>query len=97
MFVLIGVNVKVMPPVQVAKSSEVLVSLVSCTLNPESVLNLRTRKPDWVSRCLLHLCHVRLVMSVVLFSVRDIRRVPWTSDLGGKDNIPSNWKLTALH
>ena len=26
------------------KSSEVLVSLVSCTINPESVLNLRTRK-----------------------------------------------------
>ena len=52
------------------KSSGVLVSLGSCTINPESVLNLRTRKTDWVSRCLLHLCHVRLVMSVVLFSVR---------------------------
>ena len=52
------------------KSSEVLVSLVSCTINTESVLNLRTRKTDRVRRCLLHLCHVRLVMSVVLFSVR---------------------------
>ena len=52
------------------KSSEVLVSLVSCTINTESVLNLRTTKTDRVSRCLLHLCHVRLVMSVVLFSVR---------------------------
>ena len=51
------------------KSSEVLVSLVSCTINTESVLNLRTTKTDRVSRCLLHLCHVRLVMSVVLFSV----------------------------
>ena len=48
------------------KSSEVLVSLVSCTINTESVLNLRTttRKTD------RHLCHVRLVMSVVVFSVR---------------------------
>ena len=52
------------------KSSEVLVSLVSCTINTESVLNLRTTKTDRVSRCLLHLCHVRLVMSVVLFSVQ---------------------------
>ena len=52
------------------KSSEVLVSLVSCTINTESVLNLRTTKTDRVRRCLLHLCHVRLVMSVVLFSVR---------------------------
>ena len=53
------------------KSSEVLVSLVSCTINTESVLtNLRTTKTDRVSRCLLHLCHVHLVMSVVLFSVR---------------------------
>ena len=52
------------------KSSEVLVSLVSCTINTESVLYLRTRKTDRVSRCLLHLCHVRLVMSVVVFSVR---------------------------
>ena len=52
------------------KSSEVLVSLVSCTINTESVLtNLRTTKTDRVSRCLLHLCHVRLVTSVVLFSV----------------------------
>ena len=51
--------------------SEVFVLLIlSCTINPESVPNLRTRKTDWVSRCLLHLCHVRLVMSVVLFSVR---------------------------
>ena len=49
------------------KSREVL---VSCTINTESVLNLRTTKTDWVSRCLLQLCHVRLVMSVVLFSVR---------------------------
>ena len=47
-----------------------LVSLVSCTINTESVLNLHTTKTDRVSRCLLHLCHVRLVMSVVLFSVR---------------------------
>ena len=52
------------------KSSEVLVSLVSCTINTESVLNLRRTKTDRVSRCLSHLCHVRLVMSVVLFSVR---------------------------
>ena len=52
------------------KSSEVLVSLVSCTINTESVLNLRTTKTDRVSRCLLHLCHVRLVKSVVLFSVQ---------------------------
>ena len=52
------------------KSSEVLVSLVSCTINTESVLNLRTTKTDRVRRCLLHLCHVRLVTSVVLFSVR---------------------------
>ena len=52
------------------KSSEVLVSLVSCTINTESVLNLRRTKTDRVSRCLSHLCHVRLVyMSVVLFSV----------------------------
>ena len=51
-------------------SSEVLVSLVSCTINTESVLYLRTTKADRVSRCLLHLCHVRLVMSVVVFSVR---------------------------
>ena len=28
-----------------------------------------TIKTDWASRCLLHMCHVRLVMSVVLFSV----------------------------
>ena len=59
MFVLIGVNVKVMPP-----------ALFLVSIYPESVLNLRTRKTDWVSRCLLHLCHVRFVMSVVLFSVR---------------------------
>ena len=52
------------------KFSEVLVSLVSCTINTESVLYLRTTKTDRVSRCLLHLCHVRLVMSVVVFSVR---------------------------
>ena len=52
------------------KTSEVLVSLVSCTINTESVLNLRTTKTDRVRRYLLHLCHVRLVMSVVLFSVR---------------------------
>ena len=51
------------------KSSEVFVSVMSCTINTESVLNLRTTKTDRVSRCLLHLCHV-LVMSVVLFSVR---------------------------
>ena len=54
------------------KSSEVLVSLVSCTINTESVLNLRKTKTDRVSRCLSHLCHVRLVMSVVLFSVRTV-------------------------
>ena len=47
------------------KSSEVLVSLLSCTINTESVLNLHTTKTDRVSRCLLHLCHVRLVMSVI--------------------------------
>ena len=41
------------------KSSEVLVSLVSCTINTESVLNLRTTKTDRVSRYLLYLCHVR--------------------------------------
>ena len=52
------------------KSSKVLVSLVSCTINTESVLYLRTTKTDRVSRCLLHLYHVRLVMSVVVFSVR---------------------------
>ena len=57
------------------KSSEVLVSLVSCTINTESVLYLRTTKTDRVSRCLLHLCHVRLVMSVVVFSVRDLHVV----------------------
>ena len=45
-----------------------LVSLVSCTINTESVLNLRTTKTDRVRRCLLHLCHVRLVMSVVLLN-----------------------------
>ena len=33
--------------------------LVSCTINTESVLNLRTTKTDRVRRCLLHLCHVR--------------------------------------
>ena len=43
-------------------------SSVLYTINTESVLNLRTTKT--VRRCLLHLCHVRLVMSVVLFSVR---------------------------
>ena len=43
---------------------------MSCTINTESVLNLRTTKTDRVSRCLLHLCHVRLVMSVVVFSVQ---------------------------
>ena len=50
------------------KSSEVLVSLGSCTINTESVLILCTTKTDRVSRCLLHLhmCHVLLVMSVVL-------------------------------
>ena len=38
------------------KSSEVLVSLVSCTINTESVLtNLSTTKTDRVSRSLLHL------------------------------------------
>ena len=65
-------SVSVFLPLSVcAKSSEVLVSLVSCTINTESVLtNLRTTKTDRVSRCLLHLCHVHLVMSVVLFSVR---------------------------
>ena len=52
------------------KSSEVLVSLVSCTINTESFLYLRTTKTDRVSRCLLHLCHVRLVMSDVVLSVR---------------------------
>ena len=31
------------------KSSEVLVSLVSCTINTESVLNLRTTKTDRLS------------------------------------------------
>ena len=31
------------------KSSEVLVSLVSCTINTESILNLRTTKTDRVS------------------------------------------------
>ena len=64
----------VLPLPVCVKSSEVLVSLVSCTIDTESVLNLRTTKTDRVSRCLLHLCHVRLVMrlvmSVVLFSVR---------------------------
>ena len=63
------------------KSSEELVSLVSCTINTESVLNLHTTKTDRVSRCLLHLhmCHVRLVMSVVLFSVRSPVRVVTTA------------------
>ena len=32
---------------------------MSCTINTESVLNLRTTKTDRVSRSLLHLCHVR--------------------------------------
>ena len=52
------------------KASEVLVSLVSCTIDTESVLKLRTTRTDRVSRCLLHLCNVRLVMSFTLFSVR---------------------------
>ena len=65
--VLVSICVNVLA---VVKSSEVLVSLVSCAINTESVLNLRTTKTDRVSRCLLHLCHVRLVISVVLFSVR---------------------------
>ena len=49
------------------KSSDLLVCLVSCTINTESVLNLGTTKV----RCfLLHLCHARLVMSVVLNTVQ---------------------------
>ena len=52
------------------KSSEVLVCLVCCMINTESVLNLRTTKTDRVSRCVLYLCHARLVMSAVLFSAR---------------------------
>ena len=86
MFVLIagflvsrGVNVKVMPPVEVVvvsicvnvlaaagcvKFSEVLVSLVSFTINTESVLNLRTG-----DRAVVY-CTRACVMSVVLFSVR---------------------------
>ena len=36
-----------------------------------SILHGRHRiRSDRVRRCLLHMCHVRLVMSVVLFSVR---------------------------
>ena len=61
------------------KSSEVLFSLVSCTINLESVLNLRSRKTDWLSRCLLHLCHLSRVMSVVLFNVLQ-RRSPARGD-----------------
>ena len=50
--VLVSICVNVLA---VVKSSEVLVSLGSCTINTESVLNLRTTKTDRVSRCLLHL------------------------------------------
>ena len=84
MFVLIagflvsrGVNVKVMPPVEVVVVSicvNVLAaagcvrSLVSFTINTESVLNLRTgdrvvvyTAPVPCTPCVLHPCHVRLV------------------------------------
>ena len=63
------------------KSSEVLVSLVSCTINTESVLtNLRTTKTDRMSRCLLHLCYVRLVMTVVCSVYVLQRRSPVRGD-----------------
>ena len=54
--VLVSIYVTVLAVAGCVKSSEVL---VSCTINTESVLNLRTTKTDRVSRCLLHLCHVR--------------------------------------
>ena len=57
--VLVSIYVNVLAVAGCVKSSEVLVSLVSCTINTESVLNLRTTKTDRVSRCLLHVCHVR--------------------------------------
>ena len=89
MFVLIagflvsrGVNVKVMPPVEVVlvsicvnvlaaagcvKFSEVLVSLVSFTINTESVLNyVRVIEP----LCIAPVPCTPCVMTVVLFSVR---------------------------
>ena len=53
-----------------AKSSDLLVCLVSCTINTESVLNLSTTKTDMVSCFLPHLCRARLVMSVVLYTVQ---------------------------
>ena len=40
--------------------------LVSCTINTDFILNLLTTKTD---SCPLHLCHARLVMSVVLSTV----------------------------
>ena len=75
-----GVNVKAMPPVEVVlvlicvnvlatagcvKFSEVLVSLVSFTINTESVLNLRTG-----DQAVAPVPSTPCVMSVVLFSVR---------------------------
>ena len=54
-FVLVSICVNVLAAAGCVKFSEVLVSLVSFTINTESVLNLRT------SRCVLHPCHVRLV------------------------------------
>ena len=66
---------KVMPPVEVVLVSicvnvlgcvEVLVSLVSFTINTESVLNLRVIEP----LCIAPVPCTPCVMSVVLFSVR---------------------------
>ena len=71
-----GVNVKVMPPVEVVlvsicvsvlaaagcvKFSELLVSLVSFTINTESVLNLRTgdRAVVYCTRAMYALCDER--------------------------------------
>ena len=80
------------------KSSEVLVSLVSCTINTESVLNLRTTKTDRVSRYLLHLCHVRLVMSVVLFSVQVLHVVTTAIRLASSvSNINMTRLLWSVH
>ena len=63
--VLVSICVNVLAAAGCVKFSEVLVSLVSFTINTESVLNLRTGDPAVVP-----VPGTPCVMSVVLFSVR---------------------------
>ena len=78
------------------KFSELLVCLVSCTIDTESALGvcMCTTKTVTVNLFLPHLCYARLVMNVVLNTVQcTCCRVEVLSDSVHGDNCQSSGKL----